>query len=78
MRNNTCAQCGMLTSAPNYHPFAACLMFQACRNSLTVEANLRAVVEYGMKAQRQGLTIEEAMTRLDLLIAARATEERDE
>lgn len=53
-------------------------MFQACRNSLTVEANLRAVVEYGMKAQRQGLTIEEAMTRLDLLIAARATEERDE
>lgn len=50
-----CSQCGMLLRKPNdYHPYAACLMFNACRDGNVVEANLGAVVEYGaQQAQRQ-------------------------
>ena len=44
-----------------YHPHAACLMFQACRNGNEVAANLAAVVEYGMKAQRAGVDLDQAM-----------------
>lgn len=37
-----CVKCGMATSgAAAYHPHAACLMFEACRNCAEVEANLR-------------------------------------
>ena len=58
----TCALCKMPTGAPaEYHPYAACLMFKACHNSETVFANLTAAVEYGMKAQRQGLDLDEVM-----------------
>lgn len=57
-----CSQCGMTTHGPqDFHPFAACLMFKECGNGNTVEANLQFVVEYGMKAQRRGLSIAEAM-----------------
>jgi hypothetical protein len=45
----------------NYHPHAACLMFRGCHNGNTVAANLRAVVEYGMKAQAAGVSLEKAM-----------------
>jgi len=45
----------------NYHPHAACLMFRGCHNGNTVDANLRAVVEYGMKAQAAGVPLEKAM-----------------
>lgn len=36
-------------------------MFRGCSNGNIVEANLRAVVEYGMKAQVAGRTLDEAM-----------------
>jgi len=36
-------------------------MFRGCYNGNTVDANLRAVVEYGMKAQAAGVTLEKAM-----------------
>lgn len=42
-----CADCGMPCTVGEYHPFAACLMFKACRNSAVVRANLAAVVEHG-------------------------------
>lgn len=35
-----CGDCGMPVGPDDFHPFAACLMFEACRNSMTVEANL--------------------------------------
>lgn len=58
-----CRACGMAdTDAPAYHPYAACLMMQAARNGRTVEANLRAVVEYGMKAHAAGISLDEAMS----------------
>lgn len=58
----TCSACGMLVGLHrNYHPHAACLMFRGCHNGNTVDANLRAVVEYGMKAQAAGVSLEKAM-----------------
>jgi hypothetical protein len=33
--------------AADYHPYAACLMFKACRDSEGVQANLDAVVAHG-------------------------------
>jgi len=58
----TCSACGMLVGQHrNYHPHAACLMFRGCYNGNTVDANLRAVVEYGMKAQAAGVPLEKAM-----------------
>lgn len=57
-----CSQCGMAeTTPPAYHPYAACLMMQAARNGRVVDANLRAVVEYGMKAQAAGVSLDTAM-----------------
>jgi hypothetical protein len=57
-----CSACGMLVEQHrNYHPYAACLMFRGCHNGNTVDANLRAVVEYGMKAQAAGVSLEKAM-----------------
>ena len=44
---NECKQCGMLVEAAEYHPYAACLMFQGCNNSAVVRANLDAVVASG-------------------------------
>ncbi len=57
-----CASCGMAdVGAPKYHPHLACLAFRGCRNGNTVEANLEAVVRYGMRAQAAGLNLEQAM-----------------
>lgn len=38
-----CGECGMPCHPRDYHPYAACLMFKACRNSDVVRANLDAV-----------------------------------
>ena len=58
----TCSACGMPVGLHrNYHPYAACLMFRGCHAGNTVDANLRAVVEYGMKAQAAGVSLEKAM-----------------
>lgn len=57
-----CAGCGMLTlSNVDYHPYAACVMFKRLLSSEKVEASLKAVIEYGMKAERAGLSPEEAI-----------------
>lgn len=45
-----------------YHPYAACLMFQQSRSSENVRANLAAVVDYGMKAAKAGVTLEQALS----------------
>jgi hypothetical protein len=43
--------CGMALQHPSeYHPYAACLMFQACRNGDEVRANLMAVMQYGKES----------------------------
>jgi len=70
MAETACAGCGMVTSDAEYHPFAACMMMEGDRNrsgslgGTTVRANLRAVVEYGMRAQRQGISLNRAMSDL--------------
>ena len=59
-----CQQCGMLVEHPaEYHPYALCLMVKAS-SSKTAIPNLRAVIEYGMKAERAGVSVEEAMRDL--------------
>lgn len=47
-----CASCGMIVASNEYHPFAACLMHEACRNAETVRANLEAVIDHGYRASR--------------------------
>lgn len=42
----SCVECGMPVSG-QYHPYAACLMFKSCKNSETVEINLKAVLNEG-------------------------------
>lgn len=67
-----CAKCGMHVAGPrDYHPHAACLMFQACRNGNEVDDNLSAVVEYGMKAQRAGLALDQAMNDIRAVLHSR-------
>lgn len=64
-----CAECKMPLHGPrDYHPFAACELFKHLHRSDTVEANLQAVVEYGMKAQEKGLTAEQAMRDMTIVI----------
>ncbi len=63
-----CNQCGMNdTRPPKYHPYAACLMMRGAGNGTTVEANLRGVVEYGMKAQARGVSLDDAMQDIGLV-----------
>lgn len=38
-----CAQCGMVCAPNEYHPYAACLMFAACKDGAVVRANLAEV-----------------------------------
>lgn len=58
-----CSCCGMGAGPPRtYHPYAACLMFQQSRSSENVRANLATVVDYGMKAQKAGVTLEQALS----------------
>jgi hypothetical protein len=40
----------------DYHPYAACLMMQACEDGAKVRANLDAVVEYGRQLERKQST----------------------
>lgn len=72
--NDRCAACGMQVEGPAYHPYIACMLFKQTRDSRTVEANLRAVVEYGMSAQIAGLPLDVAMRRIDLVRPAPAGE----
>lgn len=57
----TCAACGMPGEPREYHPFAVCELFKSLRHSKTVLVNIRAVVEYGMKAERYGVSLDDAM-----------------
>ncbi len=57
-----CAACGMTTATPReYHPWAVCELFKATRDSKSVLGNIRAVIEYGMKAQKAVVSVEDAM-----------------
>lgn len=50
-----CTQCGMHTQPKEYHPYAACLMFIACKDANVVRANLKDVVAYNDKRLRDGI-----------------------
>lgn len=54
--------CGMLIAGPReYHPHAACTLFKQLKSSEHVFHSLSAVVEYGMRAQRAGVDLDQAM-----------------
>lgn len=63
-----CVWCGMSVSPLAYHPFAACMMFRSAKDGSAVEANLRAVVDFGMQAQQCGITIETAMKNIAVVV----------
>ena len=58
-----------------YHPFAACLMFEACHNSKTVTDNINAVIEHGRAHEERRLRTTLAEKEREL---AQARRERDE
>lgn len=60
VRCELCAECGMPVFPGEYHPYAACLMFRACKDSEIVASNLEAVLEHGRLGvkKRLGLTRE--------------------
>lgn len=66
MSDRACQSCGMFIKHPSqYHPFAMCALVKQV-GSLSAIANLRAVVEYGVQAERAGVDSWAAMedTRL--------------
>lgn len=65
-----CSYCGMIAGpARAYHPFAACLMFQQTRSSGATQANLAAVVDYGMKAAAAGITLQQALNDFNRVLS---------
>jgi hypothetical protein len=42
-----CMECAMPTTAQEYHPYAACLMFKGCGDADTVRVNLDSVIARG-------------------------------
>lgn len=59
-------------STREYHPWAACELFKATRNSRSVIPNIAAVIEYGMKAQKAGVSVEEAMRDFNLVLDSKS------
>ncbi len=55
-----CNQCGMTLENNEYHPFAACLMFRSCRDSVTVRTNLSAVQTHSVELATQNNKPEKA------------------
>lgn len=49
--NEKCDGCGMHCHPGEYHPYAACLMFQACKDDTIVRRNLWAVMSHGITRQ---------------------------
>jgi hypothetical protein len=47
-----CRTCGMSCKNLEYHPYAACLMFQACKKADVVRENLNAVRLHGYQEGR--------------------------
>jgi hypothetical protein len=46
-----CGACGMRTRHPReYHPYAACLMFEACHDAEKVRDNLEVVIAHAQAA----------------------------
>jgi hypothetical protein len=64
-----CSCCGMDSGGARvYHPYAACLMFQQTRSSEATQANMAAVVEYGMMAAKAGVTLEQALLNFNSVL----------
>jgi hypothetical protein len=58
----------MVSPPQAYHPFAACLMFQQTRSSEATQANLAAVLDYGMKAAAAGITLDQALSDINRVL----------
>jgi len=65
-KEQLCACCGMSCTPREYHPYAACLMFQQCHNSTTVRANLHAVLAHGREAVGETRAVDPELQRLGL------------
>jgi hypothetical protein len=66
-----CYECGMVTKTPcEYHPWIVCDMFKAIKNGDGVRAAIRDVIEYGAKAERYGISVDDALANLNLVIDA--------
>jgi hypothetical protein len=57
-----------------YHPFAVCAMFKILLNSNQVRGNIKPVIEYGMKAQRLGVSIDDALADFNTVISVEENE----
>ena len=74
-KHTECAQCGMVCAPNEYHPYAACLMFMACKDGPYVRAKLDEVRKQDTELIRQMLdaldgAIAITMGKIDLRNAA--------
>ena len=74
-KHTECAKCGMVCAPNEYHPYAACLMFMACKDGPYVRANLAEVRKQDDALIRQMLdaldgAIAITMGKIDLRNAA--------
>lgn len=57
-----CKKCGMLlTSKREYHPYVACELYLRTSQAEKVEDWLRGIIQYGMAAEKQGVSLDAAM-----------------
>jgi hypothetical protein len=60
-----CCSCGMqMEAVSEYHSWAVCVLFLHTQNSNEVRSGIRAVIEYGMEAQKKGASLDDAMTNV--------------
>ena len=69
-----CSCCGLHAGpARAYHPYAACLMFLQTHSSEATQMNLAAVVDYEMKAQKAGVSLEQALSDFNSVLFREGT-----
>ncbi|WP_186169612.1 DUF551 domain-containing protein [Burkholderia gladioli] len=60
---SACAECGMPCAHGEYHPHAACLMFNGCRDSSMVRAGLESIREHALAASPARAILESDVLR---------------
>lgn len=51
-----CAECGMIVTLGEYHPYAACLMYKGCKDEKTVRENLKSITTQWMQLGERNST----------------------
>ncbi len=71
-----CSGCNMdVATVREYHPFAVCELFSKLKNRGQVVENIKAVIEYGMSAERNGVSLNDAFADFNNVLKQPCTEQ---